>query len=49
MAAHPASNTFTNVTLPAVDPRPPAVRIVPALCLDTLVIHGFASEATNSS
>lgn len=46
---HPASNTLTNVTLPAVDPRPPAVRIVPALRLDALVTHGFPADSKNSS
>lgn len=48
--AHPASNTFTNVTLPAVDPRPPpAERTVPAFRFEVLVTHGFPSDATNSS
>lgn len=42
MPTHPASKTVTNVTLPAVNPAPPAVRTSPAVLPDFTVTHGTA-------
>lgn len=42
---YPASKTFTNVTLPAVNPDPPALRTSPAILPESLVIQGAALDA----